>query len=84
MGINLNVTDGCVELDDVGGVTPHQQSCFTQNLACLFHHVSATSLLCHSRDVHPTWVKLFTETLSNNGLGVLSTRAKSEGDFDSY
>ena len=30
------------------------------------------------------WVKSFTETLSNNGSRVLSTRAKSEEDFDSY
>ena len=41
-------------------------------------------LLRHGRDVHPTWVKSFTETLSNTGSGVLSTRAKSKEDFDSY
>ena len=45
--------------------------------------LSLTQLLCHSRDVHPTWVKSFTETLGS-GSGVLSTRAKSEEDFDSY
>ena len=41
-------------------------------------------VLHHGRDVHPTWVKSSTETLSNKGLGVLSARAKSEEDFDSY
>ena len=41
-------------------------------------------MLCHSRDVHLTWVKSFTGTLSNKGSGVLSTRAKSKEDFDSY
>ena len=41
-------------------------------------------MLRHGRDVHPTWVKLSTETLSNTGSGVLSTRAKSKEDFDSY
>ena len=40
-------------------------------------------MLRHGRDVHPTWVKSFTETLGS-GFGVLSTRAKSEEDFDSY
>ena len=24
-------------------------------------------MLCHGRDVHPMWVKLFTKTLSNRG-----------------
>ena len=38
-------------------------------------------LLRHGRDVHPTWVKSLTETLSNKGSGVLSTREKSEEDF---
>ena len=41
-------------------------------------------VLRHGRDVHPTWVKSSIETLSNKGLGVLSTRAKSKEDFDSY
>ena len=27
----------------------------------------ARKVLRHGRDVHPTWVKLFTETLSNKG-----------------
>ena len=44
MGINLNTTDGWDEMDDVGHVTPHQQSRFPRNLACLFHHISAASL----------------------------------------
>ena len=26
-------------------------------------------MLHHGRDVHPMWVKLYTETLSNTGLG---------------
>ena len=44
------------------------------------------TVLRHGRDVHPTWVKSSIETLSNTkGVpGVLSTRAKSEEDFDSY
>ena len=41
-------------------------------------------MLRHGRDVHPMWVKSYTRTLSNKGSGVLSTRAKSEGDFASY
>ena len=43
-------------------------------------------MLRHGRDVHPTWVKSFIETLSNDkgAPGVLNTRAKSEEDFDSY
>ena len=41
-------------------------------------------MLRHGRDVHPTLVKLFTETLSNEGSGVMSIRTKSEEDFDSY
>ena len=41
-------------------------------------------VLRHGRDVHPTWVKSYTGTLSNTGSGVLSTRAKSKEDFDSY
>ena len=43
-------------------------------------------MLRHGRDVHPTWVKSSIETLSNTKRfpGVLSTRAKSEEDFDSY
>ena len=40
-------------------------------------------VLRHGRDVHPMWVKSFTETLGS-GFRVLSTRAKSEEDFDSY
>ena len=43
----------------------------------------AKLMLHHGRDVHPTWVKSFTETLGS-GFGVLSTREKSEEDFDSY
>ena len=42
------------------------------------------SLLRHGRDVHPTWVMSSIETLSNKGLGFLSTKANSEEDFDSY
>ena len=40
-------------------------------------------MLCHSRDVHPTWVKSFTKTLSNEVpvFWVLST--KSEEDLES-
>ena len=38
-------------------------------------------MLHHGRDVHPTWVKLFTKTLSNKGSRVLST--KSEEDLGS-
>ena len=41
-------------------------------------------VLRHGRDVHPMWVKSLTGTLSNKGSGILSTRAKSEEDFDSY
>ena len=40
-------------------------------------------VLRHGRDILPMWVKLFTKTLGS-GFGVLSTRAKSEEDFDSY
>ena len=45
-----------------------------------------SSLLHHGRDVHPTWVESSIETLSNTKRvpRVLSTRAKSEEDFDSY
>ena len=43
----------------------------------------SNKMLRHGRGVHPTWVKSFTETLGS-GFGVLSTRAKSEEDFDSY
>ena len=34
-----------------------------------FPHATCTNpnVLRHGRDVHPTWVKLFTETLSNRG-----------------
>ena len=28
------------------------------------------TVLCHSRNIHPMWVKLFTETLSNKGSEV--------------
>ena len=41
-------------------------------------------VLRHGRDVHPTWVKLFTKTLGSGFLRFCSTRAKSEEDFDSY
>ena len=41
-------------------------------------------LVRQGRDIHPTWVKLFPETLSNRLRGFCSTRAKSEEDFDSY
>ena len=44
----------------------------------------ANKLLRHSRDVHPTWVKLFTKTLRSRFLRFCSTRAKSKEDFDSY
>ena len=50
----------------------------------LYLPVYSPDLLCHGRDVHPTWVKSITETLSNKGSGFCSTRAKSEEDFDSY
>ena len=40
------------------------------------------TILCHSRDVHPMWVKLFTKTLSNKGSRVLSTKSKEDlGSF---
>ena len=39
-------------------------------------------MLHHGRDVHPMWVKLFTRTLSNKGLIVLSTKSKEDlGSF---
>ena len=41
-------------------------------------------LLRHGRDIHPMWVKLFTETLRSGFLRFCSTRAKSKEDFDSY
>ena len=50
----------------------------------LFDRILHEYVLRHSRDIHLTWVKSSIETLSNKGLGVLSTRAKSEEDFDSY
>ena len=53
----------------------------------LSSHALPHFLLRHGRDVHPTWVKSSIETLSNTkgGVpGILSTRAKSEEDFDSY
>ena len=31
--------------------------------------VHIQELLRHSRDVHPTWVKSYTETLGNKGSG---------------
>ena len=33
--------------------------------------------LCHGRDIHPTWVKSFTGTLSNNGSRVLVVQGQS-------
>ena len=41
-------------------------------------------VLCHGRDIHPTWVKSFTKTLRSGFLRFCSTRAKSKEDFDSY
>ena len=59
-----------------------ESSVFTQ---CGDIWVRLDFMLRHGRDVHPTWVESLIETLSNTkGLGVLSTRAKSEEDFDSY
>ena len=40
--------------------------------------VEEDELLCHSRDVHLTWVKSFTGTLSNKGLIVLSTKSEED------
>ena len=48
------------------------------------HTCAWTGVLRHGRDVHPTWVKSSIETLSNTRVWVLSARAKSEEDFDSY
>ena len=45
--------------------------------------LTGAKVLCHGRDIHLTWVKSFTKTLGS-GFRVLSTRAKSEEDFDSY
>ena len=38
---------------------------FNYDVNCL----NRALLLHHGRDIHPTWVKSFTETLSNKGLG---------------
>ena len=45
---------------------------------------NAAMVLRHGRDVHPTWVKLFTKTLGSVFDRFCSTRAKSKEDFDSY
>ena len=38
-------------------------------ISCSEGHLQKTPLLRHGRDVHLTWVKLMTRTLSNKGLG---------------
>ena len=40
------------------------------HLSMTYNIFLGSSLLCHSRDVHPTWVKSFTKTLSNEGSEV--------------
>ena len=69
-------------------IDPHFLSLF------YFPHVIIMWLLCdvyccvmllrHGRDVHLTWVKSFTETLSNKDLGFWVQGQSPKGDFDSY
>ena len=34
-------------------------------------------MLCHGRDVHPMWVKSFTKTVTNQGIGPRQTNTES-------
>ena len=78
---NLKFEDSRLDMEDFGMENAEQVS---KMLVALLASMGPL-VLHHGRDVHPTWVKSSIETLSNTRVwGFCSTRAKSEGDFDSY